>query len=91
MIATTPIVIVVVLLFALLSIVVIPGAALLAIPAVIILALVLVGMGMRGAAASRGGRRVERQEPGRAVGDALEPPSTDERDAATASRERTQG
>ena len=91
MIATTPILIVVVLLFALVSIVVVPGAALLAIPLVVILGLVFVGLGARGAAASRGGTRVEEQEPGAAVGDALAPPESEDRDAVTASRERTQG
>jgi uncharacterized membrane protein len=91
MIATTPIVIVVVVLLALVSLVVVPGAALLAIPIALILAIVLIGMAMRGAAASRGGSRVSEQEPGAAVGDALRPPETDESDAVAASRERTQG
>ena len=91
MIATTPIVIVIVLLLALMSAVVVPGAALLAIPLVIVLALVLVGMAARGAGASRGGRRVERQEPGAAVGDALSPPETADRAPVAGSRERTQG
>jgi hypothetical protein len=91
MIATTPILIVVVLLLALVSLLIVPGAALLAIPLVIILALALVGLGVRGAAASRGGSRVEEQEPGAAVGDALTPPETESRDAVGASRERTQG
>jgi uncharacterized membrane protein len=91
MIATTPIIIVVVLLLALVSLVVVPGAALLAIPLVLILAIALVGMALRGAAASRGGRRVEEREPGAAVGDALSPPDTRERESTVASRERTQG
>jgi hypothetical protein len=91
MIATTPILIVVVLLLALVSIVVVPGAALLAIPLVVILGLVFVGLAVRGAAASRGGSRVEEEEPGAAVGDALAPPESEERDTVTASRERTQG
>ena len=91
MIATTPILIVIVLLLALVSIVAVPGAALVAIPLVVILAIALVGMAMRGAAASRGGRRVENREPGEAIGDALAPPDTDDRDMAAASRDRTQG
>jgi hypothetical protein len=91
MIATTPILIVIVLLLALVSIVAVPGAALLAIPLVIVLALVLIAGAVRGAAASRGGRRVEQREPGQAVGDALTPPETEREDAVTASRERTQG
>ena len=103
MIATTPILILIVLLLALVSIVAVPGAALLAIPLVVILALAhpvipfvteeiaLRGMGVRGAAASRGGRRVEEREPGEAVGEALSPPETEDREAVTASRERTQG
>jgi hypothetical protein len=91
MIAATPILIMVVLLLALVSMVVIPGAVLLAIPLVVILGLVLVGLAARGAAASRRGTRVEEQEPGAAVGDALSPPESRERDAVTASRERTQG
>ena len=91
MIATTPILIVIVLLLALVSIVAVPGAALLAIPLVIILALALLGMGVRGAAASRGGRRVEEREPGEALGEALSPPETDHREAVPASRARTQG
>jgi uncharacterized membrane protein len=91
MIATTPILIVIVLLLALVSIVAVPGAALLAIPLVVILAIALVGMAMRGAAASRGGRRVESREPGEAIGDALAPPDTDDRDTVAASRDRTQG
>jgi hypothetical protein len=91
MIATTPIIIVVVLLLALVSLVVVPGAALLAIPLVLILAIALVGMALRGAAASRGGRRVEEREPGAAFGDALSPPDTRERESTVASRERTQG
>lgn len=91
MIATTPIVIVIVLLLALVSIVAVPGAALLAIPLVLILAIALVGMALRGAAASRGGRAVEEREPGEAVGEALSPPDTGEREAVAASRDRTQG
>jgi hypothetical protein len=91
MIATTPILIVVVLLLALVSIVIVPGAVLLAIPLVVILGLVLVGLAARGAAASRGGTRVEEQEPGAAVGDALTPPDSQDRDTVAASRERTQG
>lgn len=91
MIATTPILIVVVLLLALVSIVIVPGAVLLAIPLVVILGLVLVGLAARGAAASRGGTRVEEQEPGAAVGDALAPPDSQDRDTVAASRERTQG
>ena len=90
MIATTPILIVIVLLLALVSIVAVPGAALLAIPLVVILAIGLIGMAMRGAAASRGGRRVETEEPGDAVGEALSQPETDDRDTV-ASRDRTQG
>ena len=90
MIATTPILIVIVLLLALVSIVAVPGAALLAIPLVLILAIALIGMALRGAAAS-GGRTVEEREPGAAVGEALSPPDTGEREAVTASRERTQG
>ena len=75
----------------LVSIVAVPGAALLAIPLVIVLALVLIAGAVRGAAASRGGRRVEEREPGESVGDALTPPETGREDAVTASRERTQG
>ena len=56
-----------------------PGAVLLAIPLVVILGLVLVGLAVRGAAASRGGTRVEEQEPGAAVGDALAPPDSQDR------------
>jgi hypothetical protein len=91
MIATTPILIVIVLLLALVSIVVVPGAALLAIPIVLVLAVALVGMAVRGAAAGRGGRRVENREPGEAVGEALSPPETESRDTVASSRERTQG
>lgn len=92
MVATTPILFFVVLLLALVSIVVVPGAVLLAIPLVVILAIVLIGVAVRGAAASRGGTRVEEQDPGRSVGEALDPPGTGEdREAVTAARERTQG
>jgi hypothetical protein len=91
MIATTPILIVIVLLLALVSIVAIPGAALLAIPIVVILAIALIAMAVRGAAASRGGSRVEQREPGESIGDALSAPDTEREDAVTASRERTQG
>ncbi len=91
MIATTPIVIVVVLLLALVSLVVLPGGVLLAIPLVIVLGLAAIVFGLRASAASRGGSRVEGQEPGAAVGDALSPPDTRERDSVIASRERTQG
>ncbi|HEY7259186.1 MAG TPA: hypothetical protein VH459_08955 [Gaiellales bacterium] len=91
MIATTPILIVIVLLLALVTIVAIPGAALLAIPLVLILAIAFVAMAVRGAAASRGGRRVEEREPGESVGEALSPPETESRDTVAASRERTQG
>jgi hypothetical protein len=91
MIATTPIVIVIVLLLALVSIVAVPGAALLAIPLALILGIALVAMALRGAAASRGGRRVENREPGESVGEALSPPDSTESEAVTASRERTQG
>lgn len=91
MIATTPILIVVVVLLALASIVVVPGAALLAIPLALILGIALVAMALRGAAASRGGRRVENREPGESVGEALSPPETERDEAVTASRERTQG
>ena len=91
MIATTPILIVIVLLLALVSIVAIPGAALLAIPLVVILAIALVAMAVRGAAASRGGQRVEEREPGESVGEALSPPETEREDAVASSRERTQG
>jgi hypothetical protein len=95
MIATTPIVIVVVLLLALVSLVVVPGAALIAIPLVIVLGLAAVVLGVRAASASRGGTRVEHQEPGAAVGDALSPPETREREIrernTAISREQTQG
>ena len=91
MIATTPILIVIVLLLALVTIVAIPGAALLAIPLVLILAIGFVAMAVRGAAASRGGSRVVEKEPGESVGEALSPPETESRDTVTASRERTQG
>ena len=91
MIATAPILIVIVLLLALVSLIIVPGAALLAIPLVIVLALVLIVGAARGAAASRGGRRVTEKEPGESVGEALSSPESESRDTVAASRERTQG
>ena len=82
--------IVIVLLLALASMVVVPGAVLLAIPLVVILAFVLAAPAARGATASRGGTWVEDQEPSGAVGEALTLRNTWGREAVTASRQRTQ-
>ena len=91
--AALPVILVVVVLLCLVSIVVIPGAVLLAVPLAVILGVVLVMMLVRGAAASRGGTRMESDDVGAAVGDALAPPEQErERDeAAEQSRSRTQG
>jgi hypothetical protein len=89
MLATTPIIVVVVLALALISLIILPGAALIAIPVVIILGIVLVVGAARGVAAGRRGR-IEQQEPGDAVGEALTPPSTQSRPSETP-RETTQG
>jgi hypothetical protein len=86
------VILVVVVLLCLISIVVVPGAVLLAIPIAVILAIVLV-MLVRGAAASRGGTRIESDDVGAGVGDALAPPGQPHNGAADAAaeRSRTQG
>ncbi|MGN6377555.1 MAG: hypothetical protein ACTHNU_01250, partial [Gaiellales bacterium] len=85
-----PVILVVLILLCLISIVIVPGAVLLAIPIAVILGIVLAVGLVRGAAASRGGSRVESSNAGAGVRDALSTPGDEDPDR-TSARTHTQG
>jgi len=92
--AALPAILVVVLIVCVLGIIVVPGAALIGIPIALIVGVVLLAGLARGAAAGRRGSRVEPEDVGPAVGDALQPPAeqhVQEDQHAAASRTTTQG